>query len=99
MNRKNQMASRQNVGAQQPPMAPSNNGAKKNRLVSAINYNNGITGQPKMTAGPMKNGNAVLRQSQQTGNTMFNPMVINSGRDHQQHNMNGFQREHNTMSP
>jgi len=45
-------------------MAPSNGGAKKNRLVSAINYNNGITGQPKMTAGgPMKNGNAVLRQS------------------------------------
>lgn len=31
-------------------MAPNNNGAKKNRLVSAINYNNGITGNPKINA-------------------------------------------------
>lgn len=39
------MKSRANVGAQ-APLAPNNNNAKKNRLVSAINYNNGISGNP-----------------------------------------------------
>lgn len=29
-------------------MAPNNNGAKKGRLVSAINYNHGISGNPKI---------------------------------------------------
>jgi hypothetical protein len=37
-------------------MAPNNNGAKKNRLVSAINYNNGISGNPKIPT-QIKNGN------------------------------------------
>lgn len=50
------MASRGAIGAQ-PPLAPNNNGAKKNRLVSAINYNNGISGNPNIQS-QIKNGGA-----------------------------------------